>query len=455
MKPCLALAVLVFSACASGGGDDPLPRCGDGTVNGSLEQCDDGNTSNNDGCSSTCQMEGAARCGDGTVAAPEQCDDGNTTDGDGCSAACNMEQTAGGTCAAPYVLAPMDNGMGQQEAQGTGDTSMSSDQVAEAMCDGLETGAGKDHVWKFTLTVASDVVVMTDESTTFDSVLRVMSSPCDSSTEISEYGTEDGCSDGEGAAEMLGYVRLAPGTYYVAVDGYTAADVGAYSFTYLAWPTTCGDGVVDVLEFCDDGNSAAADGCSVKCEVEDGFICDDNEPSVCSPEPVGAAKPMPGDLVLNEVMAADNTSDTNCDGSTTNTVDEFVELVNVSTKTLDLAGVTVADSVTTRHTFAAGTTLAPGKAIVVWGGGMPACAGVTSFAVASTGQLGLNDGGDTVVVTGDTNTMLLTHTFGAATVNVSFNLAPELTGTSYMLHNAMTGAAGAFSPGKRANGSTF
>jgi cysteine-rich repeat protein len=45
--------------------------------------------------------------------------------------------------------------------------------------------------------------------------------------------------------------------------------------------------------------------------------------------------------------------------------------------------------------------------------------------------------------------------FALAPMNVSNNLSPELTGSSYMLHNAMAGAAGAFSPGKRANGAPF
>jgi cysteine-rich repeat protein len=36
--------------------------CGDGQVQSCAEQCDDGNTVNGDGCSSTCVLEGAAGC---------------------------------------------------------------------------------------------------------------------------------------------------------------------------------------------------------------------------------------------------------------------------------------------------------------------------------------------------------------------------------------------------------
>lgn len=37
--------------------------------------------------------------------------------------------------------------------------------------------------------------------------------------------------------------------------------------------TTCGDGLVEGKEKCDDGNKDAGDGCSSKCQVEAGFVC--------------------------------------------------------------------------------------------------------------------------------------------------------------------------------------
>ncbi len=47
-------------------------------------------------------------------------------------------------------------------------------------------------------------------------------------------------------------------------------------------PTTCGDGLVDGTEVCDDGGTAAGDGCSPTCQVEVGWTCTGN-PSHCSP----------------------------------------------------------------------------------------------------------------------------------------------------------------------------
>jgi cysteine-rich repeat protein len=57
--------------------------CGNGILD-ATEQCDDGNNTDGDGCSATCQTV----CGDGKLLGTEECDDGNVKDGDGCSAAC-------------------------------------------------------------------------------------------------------------------------------------------------------------------------------------------------------------------------------------------------------------------------------------------------------------------------------------------------------------------------------
>lgn len=67
--------------------------CGDGVIQaGEGEECDDGNTTNGDGCSNICLIEsGESYCGDGTVDENEECDDGNQTSGDGCSNICTIE----------------------------------------------------------------------------------------------------------------------------------------------------------------------------------------------------------------------------------------------------------------------------------------------------------------------------------------------------------------------------
>ena len=75
----LALAaLLVLGGCASGA------ECGDGVVE-PPEQCDDGNTVDDDGCTNACLLP---TCGDGIVQAGEECDDGDADDGDDCTTTC-------------------------------------------------------------------------------------------------------------------------------------------------------------------------------------------------------------------------------------------------------------------------------------------------------------------------------------------------------------------------------
>ena len=68
------------------------PRCGDGIVDVG-EACDDGNTVEDDACTSRCA---APSCGDGVAQAPEACDDGNASNIDGCTNVCLLSQCGDG-----------------------------------------------------------------------------------------------------------------------------------------------------------------------------------------------------------------------------------------------------------------------------------------------------------------------------------------------------------------------
>lgn len=92
LLPTLVVLLGCLSVAGCGGGNQTA-TCGNGTVE-SEEQCDDGNTTDGDGCSATCKTESSAACGNGKIEAGEECDDGNTTGGDGCSAACKNESGA-------------------------------------------------------------------------------------------------------------------------------------------------------------------------------------------------------------------------------------------------------------------------------------------------------------------------------------------------------------------------
>ncbi len=80
--------------------------CGNGELEPG-ESCDDGNSMDGDGCSSSCAVEEgfdcagepsacAAICGDSLIRGSEECDDGGTANGDGCSDSCALE--AGWVC---------------------------------------------------------------------------------------------------------------------------------------------------------------------------------------------------------------------------------------------------------------------------------------------------------------------------------------------------------------------
>jgi hypothetical protein len=185
--------------------------------------------------------------------------------------------------------------------------------------------------------------------------------------------------------------------------------------------------------------------------------------------PAGSAPvaPAAGDLEINEFLAADGGTtnggvDSNCDGVLTNSDDEFIELVNVSGKLLDLTGVTYSDALGLKFTFApqanGSLTLAPGKAVVIWGGGTPMCSGVTNWFTNGTKHtLSLNDTGDTITIAtgGATPVTIATTTYASGTIGKSLNLSPDVSGTTYALHGTVTNAVGNFSPGKKVDGSAF
>jgi len=80
----------------------PVPVCGNGVVEAG-EQCDDHNTFSHDGCSPTCQTEGP-ECGNGIVEPGEQCDDHNTQSNDGCSSTCQTDTVQMRTITANWAI---------------------------------------------------------------------------------------------------------------------------------------------------------------------------------------------------------------------------------------------------------------------------------------------------------------------------------------------------------------
>ncbi len=101
----------------------------------------------------------------------------------------------------------------------------------------------------------------------------------------------------------------------------------------------CGNGTVEPPEACDDGNTAAGDGCSPTCQVES-----------------ANGEPIAGDLVITELMI---------DPSISEPAGEWFEIKNVSTKNLDLNGLTViGGTATEKFTVGKSVPCAPGAILV-------------------------------------------------------------------------------------------
>lgn len=153
-------------------------------------------------------------------------------------------------------------------------------------------------------------------------------------------------------------------------------------------------------------------------------------------------------LILNEICA-------NEPGSAT--AGEFIEIVNVGGGPADLSGYTIHDATNLRHTFAPGSTLGPGKGIAVFGSAAGIPGGLGSAIAASTGGLGLANGGDTVTLKDSSSAVVDSITFSAALAandGVSMNRSPDMSAAGqWVLHTALV--ASASSPAKKASGSNF
>lgn len=247
------------------------PACGDGVMQAPAgEQCDDGNVVPGDGCGADCLIE--AVCGDGVthVAAGEQCDDGNAVPGDGCSATCQLEAT---------LLVEVE-----PNPQGAPESLVGYDGAIGAL-----DPAGDVDWYSFEVIVpGSNVTALTSDG--------LGGCPAGVDTRISLYDAAGAllAEDDEGGPDQCSLIApvshpvaagLAVGTYLIQVaeDGNDQA-VDEYVLTVHVAPPACGDGLLQVGEQCDDGNTASGDGCTDLCQAEPPWEIEPNDTS-------GAATP--------------------------------------------------------------------------------------------------------------------------------------------------------------------
>lgn len=167
----------------------------------------------------------------------------------------------------------------------------------------------------------------------------------------------------------------------------------------------------------------------------------------------------PSAWVINEIHAdpaSGTAGDANGDGTRHFSDDEFVEIVNRTGDDVDISGWTLADGFSVRHTFPANTVVFDGCSVVVFGGGTPTGDfGNSLVQIASSGAVGLNNGGDDITLNDGINNVNMSNYGSDGGDNQSLTLDPDVTGTQpYVKHSVAGGSGGTlFSPGTKIDGS--
>ncbi|MFL5352808.1 lamin tail domain-containing protein [Archangium sp.] len=215
------------------------------------------------------------------------------------------------------------------------------------------------------------------------------------------------------------------GTSWTVLTSSTAASTGSYTWTVPSTATTTAK-----VRVSDAANAA---------------VTDSSNASFTLTTSTGGGAAV---VFINEIMANEPGSDVNA---------EFVELVNSGGTAADLSGWTLSDAAGVKHTFASGTSLAAGKAIVVFGGASGIPTGLTNAVACTSGTLALGNSGDTVTLKSSAGTTVDTTTYAsslAGTDGVSMNRSPDATsGATFVLHTSVSSLTS--SPGTRASGTAF
>lgn len=226
------------------------PGCGDGMINQASEACDDGNTLAGDGCNGLCVIEPnhacptegkpcvvSFTCGDGVVNPGEACDQGQFQGNPGCTADCKTQET-GYKCIPAEQCTPLYK-CGNKLIE-TGETCDDGNTTAGDGCSAAcKTEAG------YTCKPGS----CAKAPYCGDGIVQTSSGEkCDQG----QYKSSPGCS-----ADCL------------SMDGTCTCTPGQ---ACVCQKPTCGDGIVQVGEQCDDKNSSYP-GCNATCQLESGYKC--------------------------------------------------------------------------------------------------------------------------------------------------------------------------------------
>ncbi len=271
---CEPMAMESCSTCPDDCGTCSGGSCGDGVCDASAESCltcptdcpctgtcGDGMCDPGEimSCPIDCGTTGV--CGNGLIEPGEECDDGNLTDGDGCSSFCTWEvitPCGDGICSSSESCfsCPVDCGcMG-----GCGDGGC--DPAAGESCTTCSLDCGPCGG-----AICGNAIVETGEQcdppngTTCDAYCQLIGGGA-----VCGDGTADPGEDCDGA-DLAGETCASQGfdAGTLACDTSCAFDTSGCTTTGGSY---CGDGTIDTGEQCDDGNGNSGDGCSASCNLE-------------------------------------------------------------------------------------------------------------------------------------------------------------------------------------------
>ncbi|GAB4557813.1 MAG: hypothetical protein Tsb0020_02310 [Haliangiales bacterium] len=231
------------------------------------EECDDGNTEPGDGCDAECQIE--TTCGDGNNEIGEECDDGNTEPGDGCDAECQLESVA--------ESEPNDDGsvatgglgiFGNDFSAANANGPFSADTLVEAAL----SPNGDEDVFAISNSGDFDASVRFDLYNAEFGLGESCGSTIDTGLVIRDADGEllesnDNRDGSNDRCSGLDFIVAAGVTVYAHVTDFGDNSVIGGYILQAAF-ATCGDGAQEGLEECDDGNNAAGDGCNANCQSE-------------------------------------------------------------------------------------------------------------------------------------------------------------------------------------------
>ncbi len=199
-------------------------------------------------------------CGNKKVDTGEECDDGNNNNGDGCSSTCTWEKAVENDICPGTVIALTGTGSDPRKGSVSGTTVTALNHYSSS-CGG---GSGKDVVYTFTPPQNGTATVKFTAA--YDAILAIRSTCSDSTTELA-------CLEPTAGTVTKTFPVFKDTPVSLIVDGYAGAS-GTFTIDVEVNVASCGNGVAEIPEACDDGNTTDGDGCSKTCTLESGGILD-------------------------------------------------------------------------------------------------------------------------------------------------------------------------------------